>query len=60
MIITKIVVGMIVLVLAALLLADGVLGVVAQESIFDLQGFQLIVGFVLVVLAGSYFEESRK
>jgi hypothetical protein len=60
MINTKIVVGLIVIVLAALVLADSVLGYVAQESIFDLQGFQLIVGFVLVVLAGSYFEESKK
>lgn len=57
--ITKFVVGLIIIVLAALILADGVLGAVAGESLFDLQQFQLIVGFVLVVLAGSYFEESR-
>ena len=57
--ITKFVVGLIVLVLAALMLADGVLGYIGDTSMFDMQQFKLIVGFVLVVLAGAYFEESR-
>jgi hypothetical protein len=47
--ITKFVVHLIVLVLAALILADRLLGAVAGESLFDLQQFQLIVDFVLTV-----------
>jgi hypothetical protein len=56
----KFVVGLIVLVLAALMLADGVLAYIADTTLFTLQQFKLIVGFVLVVLAGAYFEESRE
>jgi hypothetical protein len=58
--ITKFVVGLIVLVLAALMLADGVLAYIGDTTLFTLQQFKLIVGFVLVVLAGAYFEESRE
>jgi hypothetical protein len=58
--ITKFVVGLIVLVLAALMLADGVLTYIADTTLFTLDQFKLAVGFVLVVLAGAYFEESRE
>ena len=58
--IQKLVVGLIVLVLAALMLADGVLTYVADTTMFNLDQFKLMVGFVLVVLAGAYFEESRE
>ncbi len=58
--IQKLVVGLIVIVLAALMLADAVLTYVADTTMFNLDQFKLMVGFVLVVLAGAYFEESRE
>lgn len=53
-------VGILVVVIAALLLADGVLGYVdVGMQLFALRGFKLAVGFVLVVLAASYFQKSK-
>jgi hypothetical protein len=59
--IDKLVVGLIVLVLAALLLANGVLMIIDPNSqIFRQDAVNIIVAFVLVVLAGSYFNEAKE
>jgi uncharacterized membrane protein len=59
--IDKLVVGLIVLVLAALLLANGVLMFVDPNSqLFAQDAVNVIVAFVLVVLAGSYFKEVKE
>ena len=59
--IDKLVVGLIVLVLAALLLANGVLMIIDPNSqIFGQDAVNIIVAFVLVVLAGSYFNEAKE
>jgi hypothetical protein len=59
--IDKLVVGLIVLVLAALLLANGVLMIVDPNSqILGQDAINIIVAFVLVVLAGSYFNEAKE
>jgi len=60
--IAKIVEGLIIIVLAALILADGVLGLpeVAGESLLTLPQFKLGVGVISLVLAASLLEESRK
>ena len=58
--IMKLVVGFIVFVLAALMLADGVVGIIGDAPIFEIEHFKLLVAFVLLVLAGAYFEESRE
>ena len=52
----------IVIVLAALLLADGVLGLTGglDEEILSLPAVKLVVGLIGLVLAGAYLEESRK
>jgi hypothetical protein len=55
----KFVVGLVVLVMAALLLADGVLTHLSSE-LFPISVFKLLVGFVVVVLAGAYFEEAKE
>ncbi len=57
--IDKLVVGLIVIVLAALLLADGVLFFIGQSNLFSQEAANLFVGFVLVVLAGAYFKEAK-
>jgi len=58
----KIVEGIIVIVLAALLLADGVLGLTGglEEELLSLPAVKLIVGLIALVLAGAFLEESRK
>jgi uncharacterized membrane protein len=59
--IDKLVVGLIVIVLAALLLANGVLTFVDPNSqLFAQNAINIIVAFVLVVLAGSYFNEAKQ
>lgn len=55
------IVGLIVMVFAALLLANGIIMVVDPESqIFSQEVINIIIGFVLVVLAASYFNESKE
>ncbi len=58
----KFVVGILVIVLGALILADGVLGLpdIAAESLLTLPQFKLGVGVIAVVLAAAFIEESRK
>lgn len=57
----SLVVGLLVIVVAALLLADGVLGYVdVGVQLFSLRGVKLAVGFVLVVLAASYFQKAKE
>jgi len=58
----KLVEGLIIIVLAALILADGVLGLTGglEEELLSLPSFKLVVGFITLVLAGSFLEESRK
>jgi hypothetical protein len=59
--IDKLVVGLIVIVLAALLLANGIITVVDPISqLFAQNAVNIIVAFVLVVLAGSYFNEAKQ
>ena len=59
--IDKLVVGLIVIVFAALLLANGIITVVDPNSqLFDQNAVNIIVAFVLVVLAGSYFNEAKQ
>jgi hypothetical protein len=59
--IDKLVVGLIVLVLAALLLANAVLIIVDPSTqIFGQDAVNIIVALVLVVLAGSYFKEMQE
>ena len=55
--------GLIIIVLAALILADGVLGSTGQvdmEPLLSLPIFKLLVGLIALVLAGSFLEEARK
>lgn len=53
-------VGLIVIVFAALLLADGVISNVSpSEQLFSLAEVKAIVGVVLVVLAASYFQKAK-
>ena len=58
--IDKLVVGLIVIVLAALLLANSVLFFIGDTTIFSQAIVNLFVGFVLVVLAGAYFKEAKE
>ncbi|TRO52079.1 hypothetical protein E2P61_04575 [Candidatus Bathyarchaeota archaeon] len=59
--IDKLVEGLIVIVLAALLLANAIIFFVDQTSqIFSQEVANLIVGFVLVVLAASFFKEANE
>ena len=53
------VIGVIVLALAALLLVDGLLSYLNIE-LFSLSSFKMVVGFVLVVLSASYFRKSKE
>ncbi len=58
--IDKLMVGLIVIVLAALLLANGIIMYVEPNSqLFEQNTVNVIVAFVLVVLAGSYFNEAK-
>ena len=58
----KLVPGLIIIVLAALILADGVLGLpeVGGEELLTLPYFKLGVGVIALVLAGSFLDESRE
>jgi uncharacterized integral membrane protein len=58
--IDKLIVGLIVIVLAALLLANSVIFFVGQTTMFSQDVVNLFVGFVLVVLAGAYFKEAKE
>ena len=59
--INNLLIGLIVVVLAALLLADGVLSIVDPSSqLFSLADVKGIVGVVLVVLAASYFKAAKQ
>jgi len=59
--INNLLVGLIVIVLAALLLADGIISFVDPSSqMFSLADVKGIVGVVLVVLAASYFRAARE
>ena len=59
--IDKLVTGLIVIVLAALLLANGIITIVEPSSqMFGQDVVNIIVAFVLVVLAGSYFNEAKQ
>ena len=58
--IDKLIVGLIVIVLAALLLANSVLFFIGNTVIFSQTIVNLFVGFVLVVLAGAYFKEVKE
>ena len=53
------VIGVVVLALAALLLVDGLLSYLNIE-LFSLSSFKMVVGFVLVVLSASYFRKSKE
>jgi len=56
----NLIIGLIVIVLAALLLADGILSNVNPASqLFSLSDVKGIVGFVLLVLAASYFKAAK-
>lgn len=54
------IIGILVVVVAALLLADGVLDYVGTFQLMGLRGFKLAVGFVLVVLAAAYFQKTKE
>ena len=59
--IDRLIVGLLVIVVAALLLADGIMGYVDPSiALFSIRGFKLAVGFVLVVLAASYFRQTKE
>ncbi len=56
----ELLVGLIVIVFAALLLADGVISNVSPNNqLFSLTEVKTIVGVVLVVLAASYFQKAK-
>jgi len=54
--------GLIAIVLAGLILADGVLGLTGglEEELLSLPAFKLAVGFIALLLSGFLFEESGK
>jgi len=54
--------GLIAIVLGALILADGVLGLTGQADteLLSLPAFKLAVGFIALLLSGFLFEESSK
>ena len=59
--INNLIVGLIVIVLAALLLADGIISYADPSSqLLSLADVKGIVGIVLVVLAASYFRSARE
>ncbi len=59
--IDKLVVGLIVIVLAALLLANGIIFFVDPSGQFISQeAVNVMIAFVLVVLAGSFFNEAKQ
>jgi len=59
--INALLVGLIVIVLAALLLADGIISYVdPSQQMFSLADVKGMVGVVLVVLAASYFRAAKE
>ncbi len=59
--INSLLVGLIVIVLAAFLLADGIISYVDPRSqMFSLADVKGIVGVVLIVLAASYFKAAKE
>ena len=59
----KTIAGIIIIVLAALLFADGVIQSspsLDMEPLFSLTNFKLLVGIIALVLGASYMLESRK
>ena len=59
--IPSLIIGVLVVVIAAVLLADGVLGYVDTAAQFiSLRGFKLAVGFVLLVLSATYLQKTKE
>jgi len=62
--ISKLVTGLIIIVLGALMLADGVLGFgwlgYEGASLFSIPALKLMVGFIAIILAAYIFGESKK
>lgn len=59
--INKLVTGILVIVLAALLLANAVITIVDPSSqIFTQNAINIIVAVVLIILAASYFNEAKE
>ena len=57
----RLVVRVVVIAFAALILADGVLSTLDPNSqLFSLNAAKGIVGFILIVLAASYFKEANE
>jgi hypothetical protein len=59
----KTIAGIIVIMLAALLLVDGIIQSSPSldwEPLFSLTNFKLLVGIIALVLGGSYMLESRR
>jgi len=49
--------GIIAIVLAALILVDGILGLMGQDTVlFSLDAFKLVVGFIALLLAGTLLD----
>ena len=53
------IIGILVVVIAALLFADGVLGYVGTFQLMTLRGVKLAVGFVLLVVAAAYLQKTK-
>jgi len=62
--ISKLITGLIIIVLGALMMADGVLGFgwlgYEGPSLFSIPALKLMVGFIAIVLAAYLFGQSRK
>ena len=59
--IQSLIVGVLVVVVAAIVFADGVLGFTnTGVQLLSLRGLKLAVGFALVVLAASYFQRTKE
>ena len=59
----KTVEGIIIIVLAALILADGVIGsieAIDMEPLLSLPIFKFLVGLIALVLGAAFMEESRR
>ncbi len=49
--------GIIAIVLAALILVDGILGLMGQDTVlFSLDAFELVVGFIALLLVGTLLD----
>ena len=52
--------GIVAIVLAALILADGLLGIMGQDTVLlSLDAFKLAVGFIALLLAGKLLETNE-